>query len=148
MIRQHGVDLRFERHRPPSSFRIPKLDAIVLDALPVQELDVCLYERRAAWLKDISRKALGDVLGSLVNGFLREVVSMSLSPRSLSITGRTSRSASARGAKVCLLSRARDNQHIFASQAVVNGGPLPVVARLLGHTETRMTIRYAPRRGS
>ncbi|MXX90535.1 MAG: tyrosine-type recombinase/integrase [Boseongicola sp. SB0677_bin_26] len=39
--------------------------------------------------------------------------------------------------------RLHDLRHTYASQAVMKGVPLPVVARLLGHTEPRMTMRYA-----
>jgi len=39
--------------------------------------------------------------------------------------------------------RLHDTRHTYASQAVMNGVPLPVVARLLGHREVRMTMRYA-----
>ena len=34
-------------------------------------------------------------------------------------------------------------RHTFASQAVLNGIPLPVVAKLLGHSTVSMTLRYA-----
>ena len=34
-------------------------------------------------------------------------------------------------------------RHTFASQAVLNGIPLPVVAKLLGHSTVPMTLRYA-----
>ena len=30
-----------------------------------------------------------------------------------------------------------------ASHAVMNGVPVPIVARLLGHADVRMTLRYA-----
>jgi len=39
--------------------------------------------------------------------------------------------------------RLHDLRHTVASQAVLNGVPLPVVARLLGHGSVRMTMRYA-----
>jgi integrase len=34
-------------------------------------------------------------------------------------------------------------RHTYASLAVMNGAPLPVIAAALGHTTTRMTQRYA-----
>lgn len=39
--------------------------------------------------------------------------------------------------------RLHDLRHSFASHAVVNGVPLPVVARLLRHARIAMTMRYA-----
>ncbi len=39
--------------------------------------------------------------------------------------------------------RLHDVRHTYASQAVMKGVPLPVVARLLGHREVTMTLRYA-----
>ena len=39
--------------------------------------------------------------------------------------------------------RLHDLRHTVASQAVLNGVPLPVTARLLGHSNVRMTMRYA-----
>ena len=39
--------------------------------------------------------------------------------------------------------RLHDLRHTVASQAAINGVPLPVVARLLGHGSVRMTMRYA-----
>ena len=39
--------------------------------------------------------------------------------------------------------RLHDLRHTFASQAAMQGIPLPVVARLLGHTQVQMTLRYA-----
>ena len=38
--------------------------------------------------------------------------------------------------------RLHDLRHSVASQAVLNGVPLPVVARLLGHSQVSMTLRY------
>ncbi len=38
--------------------------------------------------------------------------------------------------------RLHDLRHTVASQAVLNGVPLPVVARLLGHSNVRMTMHY------
>ena len=39
--------------------------------------------------------------------------------------------------------RLHDLRHNFASYAVMNGVPVPVVSRLLGHTNAGMTLRYA-----
>ena len=39
--------------------------------------------------------------------------------------------------------RLHDLRHTLASQAVLNGVPLTVVARLLGHSDISMTMRYA-----
>ena len=39
--------------------------------------------------------------------------------------------------------RLHDLRHTVASQAAMNGVPLPVVARLLGHRDVSMTMRYA-----
>ena len=39
--------------------------------------------------------------------------------------------------------RLHDTRHTYASQAVMKGIPLPIVARLLGHREVKMTMRYA-----
>ena len=39
--------------------------------------------------------------------------------------------------------RLHDARHTYASHAVMKGVPLPVVARLLGHRQLRMTMRYA-----
>ena len=36
-----------------------------------------------------------------------------------------------------------DLSHSFASHAVLQGIPLPVVSRLLGHKQPSMTLRYA-----
>ena len=39
--------------------------------------------------------------------------------------------------------RLHDLRHTHASHAVMNGVPVPVVARLLGHSDVRTTLRYA-----
>ena len=39
--------------------------------------------------------------------------------------------------------RLHDLRHTVASQAAIAGVPLPVIARLLGHSDVRMTMRYA-----
>ena len=39
--------------------------------------------------------------------------------------------------------RLHDLRHTVASLAAMKGVPLPVVARLLGHRQVRMTLRYA-----
>ncbi|MCY3856958.1 MAG: tyrosine-type recombinase/integrase [Rhodospirillales bacterium] len=39
--------------------------------------------------------------------------------------------------------RLHDCRHTFASQALLQGAPVPVVARLLGHRDAAMTLRYA-----
>ncbi len=39
--------------------------------------------------------------------------------------------------------RLHDLRHTMASHAVMNGVPVPVVSRLLGHSNVQMTLRYA-----
>ena len=39
--------------------------------------------------------------------------------------------------------RLHDLRHTHASHAVMSGVPVPVVARLLGHSDVRTTLRYA-----
>ena len=39
--------------------------------------------------------------------------------------------------------RLHDLRHTMASHAVMNGVPVPVVSRLLGHSDVKMTLRYA-----
>ena len=39
--------------------------------------------------------------------------------------------------------RLHDLRHTHASHAVMNGVPVPVVSRMLGHSNVRMTLRYA-----
>ncbi|MDD9981852.1 MAG: site-specific integrase, partial [Gammaproteobacteria bacterium] len=39
--------------------------------------------------------------------------------------------------------RLHDLRHSVASHAVMHGVPVPVVSRLLGHTNPQMTLRYA-----
>ena len=39
--------------------------------------------------------------------------------------------------------RLHDLRHTFASHAVLQGIPLPVVSRMLGHKQPSMTMRYA-----
>ena len=39
-VRQHGAGLGLERDDPSSSLRVGQLDAVVLDVLPAEELDV------------------------------------------------------------------------------------------------------------
>ena len=39
--------------------------------------------------------------------------------------------------------RLHDLRHTYASHAVLNGVPVPVVSRLLGHSNVSMTLRYA-----
>ena len=39
--------------------------------------------------------------------------------------------------------RLHDLRHTLASHAVMNGVPVPVVSRMLGHSNVRMTLRYA-----
>ena len=39
--------------------------------------------------------------------------------------------------------RLHDLRHTHASHAVMNGVPVPVIARLLGHSDVRTTLRYA-----
>ncbi|MDE0276285.1 MAG: tyrosine-type recombinase/integrase [Defluviicoccus sp.] len=39
--------------------------------------------------------------------------------------------------------RLHDLRHTHASHAVMNGVPIPVVSRMLGHSNVRMTLRYA-----
>ena len=39
--------------------------------------------------------------------------------------------------------RLHDLRHTFASHSVMSGVPVPVVSRILGHTNVRMTLRYA-----
>ena len=39
--------------------------------------------------------------------------------------------------------RLHDLRHTMATHAVMNGVPVPVVSRLLGHSSVQMTLRYA-----
>ena len=39
--------------------------------------------------------------------------------------------------------RLHDLRHTWASHAVMNGVPVPVVSRMLGHSNVQMTLRYA-----
>lgn len=39
--------------------------------------------------------------------------------------------------------RLHDLRHSLASHAAMNGVPVPAVSRMLGHSNVRMTMRYA-----
>ena len=41
------------------------------------------------------------------------------------------------------LFRFPNKRHSLASYAVMNGIPVPIVSRMLGHGDVRMTLRYA-----
>ena len=57
--------------------------------------------------------------------------------RNLSFWYRARREAGIEGVRL------HDLRHTHASHAVMNGVPVPVVARLLGHSDVRSTLRYA-----
>ena len=61
-------------------------------------------------------------------------------PRTQGISGSGTAIRREAGIEDC---RLHDLRHTLASQAVMNGVPVPVVSRLLGHSSVSMTLRYA-----
>ena len=58
------------------------------------------------------------------------------------VTGQELPSFGSRSRQFPVEVRCHDLRHSVAGLAVLNGVPLPVVCRLLGHSNVRMTMRY------
>ena len=125
-------EAHFERCKPATRKSYASLlETRLLPAFGSQPLDRIAPAQARRWFDRFSRTAPGNANNALK--LLRQILDFAIARGHLDTNP----------ARDIEDARLHDLRHTHASHAVMNGVPVPVVSRMLGHASTWTTLRYA-----